>query len=139
MTRIYNRKAQTPTRRRLRREAPKAERLLWWQLRGKQLDGLKFRRQYGVGEYVIDLYCPAAKLAVEADGESHFEPAARLDDAQRQAFIESLGIRVLRFTNPQVHDKLDGVVEEIWRVVGERVSQVEGNPPQSPLGNGGGE
>ena len=99
---------------------------------------MKFRRQYGVGEYVIDLYCPAAKLAVEADGESHFEPAARLDDAERQAFIESLGIPVLRFTNPQVYDKLDAVVEEIWRVIGERVPQVEGNPPQSPLGNGGG-
>lgn len=137
MTRIYNRPSQKQTRRRLRKEAPKAERLLWWRLRGRQLDGVKFRRQYGVGKYVIDLYCPAAKLAVEADGESHFEPAARLDDAEPQAFIESLGIRVLRFTNPQVYDKLDTVVEEIWRVVRERVSQVESNPPQTPLGKGG--
>ncbi len=61
-----------------------------------------------------------------------------MDDAQRQAFIEPLGIRVLRFTNPQVYDKLDAVVEEIWRVVGERVLQRENDPPRSPLDKGGG-
>ena len=138
MTRVYNRKEQTPTRRRLRGESPKAERLLWWRLRGKQLDELKFRRQYGVGDYVIDFYCPEAKLAVELDGESHFEPAARLNDATRQAFIESYGIRVLRFTNPQVYDNLDGVVEEIWRIATERVSMSRSYPPQSPLIKGGG-
>ena len=102
MTRVYNRKEQTPTRKRLRSESPKPERLLWWRLRGKQLDGLKFRRQYGVGEYVIDLYCPVAKLAVEVDGETHFSPTAEARDARRQALIESFGIRVLRFTNPEV-------------------------------------
>ena len=136
MTRIYNRKAQTPMRRKLRSESPKAERLLWWRLRGRQLDGLKFRRQYGVGEYVIDFFCPNARLAVEVDGESHFAPRAESQDAKRQAFIESSGIRVLRFTNPQVYDGLDAVVDEIWRVARERVAEFEKNPPQSPLVTG---
>jgi very-short-patch-repair endonuclease len=115
----------------LRNDATKAERLLWWQLRGKELDGLKFRRQYGVGEYVIDLYCPGAKLAIEVDGENHYEPRAELLDAKRQAFIESFGIRVLRFTNPQVYDDLDGVIEEIWRIATERALLLKTplNPP----------
>ncbi len=139
MTRIYNRKEQTATRRRLRSESPKEERLLWWRLRGWQLDGLKFRRQYGVGEYVIDFFCPTARLAVEVDGESHFTPRAESQDAKRQAFVESLGIRVLRFTNPQVYDGLDAVVDEIWRVARERVAEFEKNPPQSPLVKGGGD
>ena len=138
MTRIYNRKAQTSLRRKLRSESPKAERLLWWRLRGRQLDGLKFRRQYGVGEYVIDFFCPTARLAVEVDGESHFTPIAESQDAKRQAVIESLGIRVLRFTNPQVYDGLDAVVDEIWRVAREPVAGLAGDPPQSPLCKGGG-
>lgn len=139
MTRIYNRKEQTATRRKLRRESPKAERLLWWRLRGRQLDGLRFRRQYGVGEYVLDFYCPTARLGVEVDGESHFTPRAEWQDAKRQAFIESLGIRILRFRNPQVYDGLHTVVEEIWRVARERAPEFEKNPPQSPLVKGGGD
>jgi len=138
MTRVYNCSEHTPTRRRLRHESPKAERLLWWRLRGKQVDGLKFRRQYGVGDFVIDLYCPAAKLAVEVDGESHFDPVPEAKDAKRQAFIESFGIRVLRFINPQVYKNLDWVVEEIWRVAVQRSFQLEKYPPQSPLIKGGG-
>ena len=139
MTRVYNRKAQKPLRQRLRNDAPKAERLFWWRLRAKQLDGLKFRGQYGIGDYVIDLYCPAAKLAVEVDGESHFDPVAETKDAGRQAFTESFGIRVLRFINPQVYKNLDLVVEEIWRVAKERVSPCQDDPPESPLGKGGGD
>ncbi len=135
VTRVYNRKAQKKLRQSLRNVAPKAERLLWCRFRGKQVDGLKFRRQYGVGDYVIDLYCPEAKLAVEVDGESHFDPVAEANDARRQAFIESFGIHVLRFTNPQVYEYLDEVVEKIWRVAKERMSRYD--PPLSPLGKGG--
>jgi len=139
MTRVYNRKVQKKLRQRLRNEAPKAERLLWWRFRGKQVDGLKFRRQYGVGNYVIDLYCPEAKLAVEVDGESHFDPVAEANDARRQEFIESFGIHVLRFTNPEVYEQLDAVVDEIWRVAKERVLKLRRDPPLSPLEQGGGD
>ena len=139
MTRIYNRTVQKSKRQRLRNEATKAERLLWWRLRGKQLDGMKFRRQYGVGEYVIDLYCPEVKLAIEVDGESHFDPTSRLHDERRLAFLESLGIRVIRFTNPQAYGQLDAVIEEIWRVAKERIAGRGNDPPESPLGKGGGD
>ncbi len=138
MTRVYNKKEHTKLRRRLRNDATKAERLLWWRLRGKQADGLKFRRQYGVGEYVVDFYCPTAKLGIEIDGESHFSPSAELNDAKRLAFIESIGIHVIRFTNPQVYEELDAVVEEIWRVARERVARLANDPPVSPPVKGGG-
>jgi len=137
MTRIYNRTVQKTKRQRLRNDATKAERLLWWRLRGKQLDGMKFLRQYGVGEFVIDLYCPAAKLAVEADGESHFDPTSREYDDKRQAFLESFGIRVLRFANPEVYKQLDAVIEEICRVAKERVARLGNDPPESPFAKGG--
>jgi len=121
MTRLFNRKQQTGLRRRLRADAPKAERLLWWRLRGRQVADLKFRRQYGIGPYVVDFYCAQTKLAMEIDGELHFEPGVDVRDGARQSYIESLGIRVLRFTNPQVYDELNLVIEEIARVAEERI------------------
>jgi len=143
MTRIYNRNQEKQTRRRLRRDAPKAERLLWSRLRGGRADDLKFRRQYSVGPYVLDFYCPNAKLAIEIDGESHFDAIAERKDAKRQSFIESFGIQFLRFTNPDVYDRLEDVVEEIRCTARERIALVRGtveeaNPPVSPLGKGGG-
>jgi len=106
---------------------PRAEVLLWSKLRGRQAD-CKFRRQYGVGPYVIDFYCPALKLAIEIDGDSHSDDGAEERDAQRQAFIESHGIRVIRFTNEDVCKKLEDVLDEIVRVV----SEMKKEPP-TPL------
>ena len=123
MTRVYNRESQTQTRRRLRREAPKAERLLWSRLRAGQADCLKFRRQYGVGPYVIDLFCPALKLAVEIDGNSHFEPNAVENDERRQAFIEPFGTHFVRFTNREVNRQLEAVLEKICQVVQDLTEQ----------------
>jgi very-short-patch-repair endonuclease len=98
-------------------------------IRGKHVDGLKFRRQYGVGDYVIDLYCPAAKLAVEVDGESHFDPVAEASDARRQAFIESFGIHVLRLTKTRGYDSVAVGVVALWRVAKERAAEQCNNPP----------
>ena len=86
--------------------------------------GYKFRRQYGVGPYVIDFFCPALRLAVEIDGESHFVSGGNDYDEQRQAFIESFGIRFLRFTNRDVFDNLTGVLETISSVVEAGTRQV---------------
>ena len=96
---------------------PKAEVLVWSRLKGKQMVRFKFRRQYNVGPYVIDFYCPALKLAVEIDGDSHFHQEAEVRDVSRQEFIESFGIRFLRFTNDEVHENLDGVFEAIRQMV----------------------
>ena len=99
MTKLYNRTSEKAKRQQLRRNMTKAEFLLWQKLKGKQLEGVKFRSQYGVGQFVVDFYCTELKLAIEIDGESHFQDGAQEYDQERQAFIESVGIRFLRFTN----------------------------------------
>jgi len=100
-------------RQKLRRDSPPAERLLWSRLRRKQLNGYKFRRQYGIEEYVVDFYCPEARLVVEIDGPTHFNDVAEQWDPVRQQGIEKLGITVLRFTNDEVYQNMDGVLTRI--------------------------
>ena len=117
MTQFFNKSTEKAKRRRLRTDSPTAETKIWSSLRRKNVFGYKFRRQYSVGPYVIDFYCPALKLAVEIDGDSHFIGDAVEDDKRRQAFIESFGIRFLRFTNRDIYDNLEGVLEAITSVV----------------------
>ncbi len=132
MTEFFNRSNEKDLRRRLRKEMPKAEVLLWSRLRGKQLLGKKFRRQYSVGPYSIDLYCPEARLAIEVDGDSHFAPGAKERDARRRHFIEGFGIRFVRFTNQNIYENLEDVVEAV-------AAALRVDPPQSPLFKGGSE
>ena len=97
----------------LRRNMTEAERVLWSKLRGKQIDALRFRRQYSVGAFVLDFYCPKIRLDIEVDGESHDRPTVREYDRAREEQIKSLGITILRFTNEEVKSKLDSVVQRI--------------------------
>ena len=113
MTEVFNRVEVKETRRALRSEMPQAEVLVWARLRRKQVLGCRFRRQYSVGAYVLDFYCPAIKLAVEIDGDSHLGEEAQANDRERQTSIEALGIRFLRFTNGEVFNKLDGVIDTV--------------------------
>ena len=95
---------------------------MWAKLRAKRLLGQKFRRQYSIGPYVLDYYCPGLKLALEIDGDSHFQPGKEEQGRRRQAFIESFGVQFLRFTNEEVSGNLDGVLEVISRFVWDRKS-----------------
>ena len=97
----------------MRNTASDAERLLWSSLKGSQLLGYKFRRQQGIGQYVVDFYCPAKKLVIEIDGATHWTEEAIKKDRERQNTIEALGIRVLRFTNEDVYTNKDGVLDAI--------------------------
>jgi very-short-patch-repair endonuclease len=92
---------------------PPAEFILWSKLRSKSLNGCKFRRQYSIGTYIVDFYCPQLKLAIEIDGESHFIDGADSYDRNRQAIIESFGVNFLRFTNTDVYERLEGVIDKI--------------------------
>lgn len=113
MKKIFNRKGEKALRQYLRNNMPEAERLLWAKLKGKQLGAYKFRRQNSINQYSLDFYCPKAKLAIEIDGDSHFDEEAEDSDRERQRVIESYGIRVLRFTNNEVYNNLEGVLETI--------------------------
>ena len=97
----------------LRRNLSKAEILLWLQLKNKKVNGHKFRRQYSVGRYVIDFYCPGLKLAVEIDGGYHLADDAREYDEIRQKNIESYGIKFLRFSDKEVIKNIPGVIRSI--------------------------
>ena len=132
MTEIFNKKSETKKRKELRRQMPKAEVLLWIQLKGKKMQGHKFRRQYGVGPYVLDFYCPELKLAIEIDGDSHFQAGAEEYDRDRQALIEKLGIRFLRFTNSDVYESLNGVLEKVAKAV----QRIKKNAAESPVQSG---
>jgi very-short-patch-repair endonuclease len=93
----------------------RAEVALWNALRGKQLGGLKFRRQHVMGPYIVDFYCVAVRLAVELDGEAHGEETARHHDAQRDHWIARQGVRILRIPNRLVLDDID----EALRLIGQ--------------------
>ena len=108
-----NESEQKILRNELRSHATPAEAVLWKMLKGRDADGMKFRRQQGIGPYVLDFYCPELRLCVELDGSSHDYKYEY--DEQRTEFLQKQGIRVLRFSNEQVWQGLDFVVDEIVR------------------------
>jgi very-short-patch-repair endonuclease len=113
MPRLFNRKYQKPIRQRLRKDATAAEKLLWSRLKHSQLCGHKFRRQQGIAKFVMDFYCPEHKLAIEIDGATHSTPEEIKYDKERQEYIEKFGVNFLRFTNSDVFENLDWVLESI--------------------------
>lgn len=99
---FYNRPESKEFRRQLRRQPTRAELCLWTHIRRKQVDGFRFRRQYGLGPYIIDFYCPSVRLAIEVDGDSHLADSEIIRDAIRTNFLNKHEIRVIRFTNQEV-------------------------------------
>lgn len=100
-------------RRKLRRVQTEAERALWNRVRNGQFFGLKFFRQYSVGPYILDFYCPAKKMAVELDGGQHNLPDGREYDAERTAYLSGNGIMVVRFWNQDVLQEIEGVLSRL--------------------------
>lgn len=100
-------------RKKLRNKSTPAEAKLWTLLKGKQLDGRKFRRQHSFANYILDFYCPEEKLAIELDGQGHFEATQAEYDFERDLFLQEFGIRVLRFENKWVWDNPDGLLDEV--------------------------
>ena len=107
--------------RRLRREMTAAEQALWSRLRAGQLGGWRFRRQHPVDRFVLDFYCPAARLAVELDGAQHHTPDGLAHDAERTDWLQQRhGITILRFDNPQLLRQTDVVLERIRQALNPR-------------------
>ena len=109
----HNQKEQTLLRKTLRNNAAAPESILWLRLKGKQIEGLKFRRQYGVGPYVLDFYCPELRLGIELDGEVHNTYEAEEYDKRRTRFLNDNRITVLRYKNEVVYQNLEAIVEDI--------------------------
>lgn len=99
----------------LRTDPTPAEKLLWQLIRGKQINDLKFRRQHGIGPFVVDFYCDEIKLIIELDGDVHDDEEVKEYDQFRQAYLEKLGYVFLRFTNEEVLLDSESVLGRIHR------------------------
>ena len=115
MTILNNLPHKKDQRRALRSNLTTAEATLWNNLKSSQLNNRKFRRQHSVGEFILDFYCPQEKLAVELDGAGHFTTSGNLHDAARTEYLNSVGIRVIRFENKLIWSALESVLQTIAR------------------------
>ena len=101
----------------LRRNLTDAENKLWQELRGRRVQGYKFRRQHPIEDYIADFACLSSKLIVEIDGATHSTAEEMAYDVRRTVFLKSLEWRVIRFTNDDVFSDVDGVVEAIYEAL----------------------
>ena len=106
---LYNDPTVKLGRRHLRKNVTDAEQKLWSILRSRQMACLKFFRQYSVGPYILDFYCPERRLAIEVDGGQHADIYGQQHDAHRDNYLRKLNIRVIRFWNNDVLQNIEGV------------------------------
>jgi len=99
----------------LRQQLTPAEDILWQALRGRKLNQLKFRCQHPVGKFIVDFYCPSAKLVIEVDGGIHSQQQSY--DQARTEQLQTFGYRVLRFTNDEVINDLSNVLIRISETI----------------------
>ena len=123
-----NDKSLKHTRKALRNHMTDAEIILWARLKGKQLYGYKFRRQYSIEKYIVDFYCTKLKLAVEVDGGQHNDLINRRSDKERTSVLGNHNITVIRFWNHEVLQNTDDVLNEILH----KCKELEKLPPPTP-------
>ena len=116
----YNLLEQKAFRKELRNSMTSAEVVLWQMLKGKQIEGFKFRRQFGIGPFVVDFYCPTLRLVIELDGAYHFSEEMESYDEQRSLYLARNDIKVLRFENRIVFEEPWRILDAIRDVIKER-------------------
>ncbi|MFN0141737.1 MAG: endonuclease domain-containing protein [Pyrinomonadaceae bacterium] len=115
-------------RKELRKNLTPAEATFWRIVKNSKFEGRRFCRQHSVGNYILDFYCPSEKPAVELDGARHFSSLGSAEDRDRTVYLESKGIRVLRFENREVFEETEWMLDVI------RASFRFG-PPPTPTGH----
>ena len=111
--------ANVPAAKALRKHMTPEERHLWYDfLRGYPV---RILRQRPIGPYIVDFYCAAAKLVIELDGSQHYEPEGQEHDAERTAFLEQYGLKVIRISNRDVNRNFNGVCELLHREIQSRL------------------
>jgi very-short-patch-repair endonuclease len=100
--------------RQLRSNMTDAEKLLWSKVRGKQLKGYQFYRQKIIGNYIADFCCPKANLVIEIDGGQHYSDEGKKKDSIRDGYMVDIGLKVLRFSDRDIFENVEGVIETIW-------------------------
>ena len=124
----YNKYLKLPSRD-LRNSMTDAEQLLWQRLRRKQILGLQFYRQKPLLNFIVDFYCPAANLVIECDGGQHYTADGLEADRARDQALSELGLVVVRYSNRQILTEIDGVVEQIYCVVEQRLELIKLESP----------
>ena len=112
MMKIHNIQRLSNRRKELRKNQTPQEEKLWWYLRDKRL-GCKFRRQHSVGGYILDFICKEKKLIVEIDGGIHLQKENKEYDDVRDKYFRELDYKILRFTNNEIENEIEKVVEKI--------------------------
>jgi len=120
MDRKHN-KAIVSTARMLRKNMTKEEKNLWYDY--LRTYPVRFLRQKVLGKYIVDFYCAEAKLVIELDGSQHYEEKGIEYDAERTAYLEKYGLRVIRIENIEINKNFDGICEYIDRLVQQSLSQ----------------
>ena len=116
--RLKNKPELKEQRRLLRTYGTAAEATLWGMLKNRHVKGLRWRRQFSVGPYILDFYCPEIKLAIELDGKDHFTASGMEHDMERSRYLEeNHNIRVLRFENKIVWKEPETIIAEIESVL----------------------
>jgi len=131
MTVIFNKKTSINARRRLRKQKISAEKDLWNKLRRDRL-GFRFRRQYGIGNYIVDFYCPKLKLIIEVDGATHSTDEEISNDRIRENYFKKLGLAVKRYFNSDIYNNLDLVTDNIYEICLELSGRKSSYTPPQP-------
>jgi very-short-patch-repair endonuclease len=116
---LFNNKSLKERRKELRANQTLAEEKLWEFISNRKLNGFKFYRQYSIGGYILDFYCPKIRLGVELDGSGHKEKEMAIFDKERTRELEASNIRILRFWNSEVMNNVEMVLEKISQKINE--------------------
>lgn len=114
---LFNQTKYKEFRKELRNNATIGEKILWEKLKGSKLLDLKFRRQYSVNKFVLDFFCPELKLGIEVDGSSHNQIDSDVKDERRTKYLESEGLRIIRFKDYEIIEDVNKVLNEIKVVI----------------------
>ena len=131
---VNNKPQLKKTRQKLRKNMLKSEIIFWQKIRGRQ-SGVKFRRQFSVENFVLDFYSPEIKLGIEIDGDSHFiSNESLLKDKNRdKLLLEKYDINILRFTNTEVKESMEGCLEKLLKKIEDKLkSNPHSTPTSSP-------
>jgi very-short-patch-repair endonuclease len=112
-SRIFNKKSLKNYRKNLRNKSTSAESTLWTLVKNNQMEGRKFRRQQSIFNYIVDFYCHSEKIIIELDGNRHGDYIQIEQDSERDAQLERLGFKVLRFENKLVFQEPEYILSEI--------------------------
>lgn len=133
--RTHNQPQQEEQRRYLRNNGTMAEAYMWKMIKGRQIEGVRFRRQFSIAPYIIDYYCPEVRLGIELDGDFHFSADGYEHDQVRSSYLqEQHGILLLRYENKDVFRFPETILKQIRTIVKERLEDRRKSDNNRPVG-----